>query len=266
MKRKIYIFTIIIIISFIYLIYQISFFRTRNVSIETNKLSNDFKITQISDYHNNKFINKKRLIKSIGNFNPDIILLTGDIIDGKTDNLDNVRELLSMLKSLNIKTYFIYGNHEYRNPSLTEFENILEEMDVLILKNEFNNIDFIDGKINLVGLDYYADFSTYKSLLESLNQDTFNIVASHSPNKIPQYDLGIENLVLSGHTHGGQVRLPILGAVLAPGQEICPSLSKGIYPLKSGKLYIDSGLGNSVINLRVLNPVQISYIKIEGKK
>ncbi len=87
---------------------------------------------------------------------------------------------------------------------------------------------------------------------------------SHSPNRPMAYTTGLEDLILSGHTHGGQVRLPIIGSIVVPGQGFFPKYDKGIYELENTTLYIDSGLGNSLLPpLRLFNRIQISNIIIK---
>ena len=99
-------------------------------------------------------------------------------------------------------------------------------------------------------------------LYENISEKEYNLLLSHSPNKPINYLNKNIDLILSGHTHGGQVRIPIIGGVLAPGQGLFPKYDKGLYKIGNTSLYIDSGLGNSLLPIRMFNRVQISNIEV----
>ncbi len=109
----------------------------------------------------------------------------------------------------------------------------------------------------------FATEEDYEGIIKDINQNNFIILLSHSPNRIIHYSKGVEDLILTGHTHGGQIRLPLLGSIIAPGQGLFPKYDKGLFQLKGTPLYIDSGLGNSTIPVRLFNRVQISNITIK---
>lgn len=262
-----------LIISFIYLYNynQIKVFRVREINLDSKKLSNKIKITQISDFHSNDLINLDKLKEEIGDFNPDFIVLTGDIIDFKDRNLDTVSKLLENLSELDKAIYFVKGNHETNHILYKDLKAIMEDLDIFVLENSSKTVRFNEDKVNIIGLNFfypgmiYEGKSIYTTVTEDLNLDYYNLLLIHSPNNIEELLNGGEDLILSGHTHGGQFRLPLIGPILAPGQGLFPKLDKGLFKVGGSTLYIDSGLGNSLAPIRAFNPVQITNIIIDKK-
>jgi predicted MPP superfamily phosphohydrolase len=264
--KKIIILTIIvlIILLLVYNQFQISKFKINQVSIESKKVNSEIKISQITDFHSNKNINIEKVVESIIKYNPNIIVLTGDIIDTKTEDLSLTFELVDGLNTVNKTIYFVEGNHEGQNPKKDEFLEGLEERGVYILDNKTTMLDIDGEEIRIIGVPFFAERDQFQKVLDSATPNIYDILLSHSPNRPIDYlDYRID-LVLSGHTHGGQIRLPVIGGVVAPGQGFFPKYDKGLIQLENGPLlYMDSGLGNSILPIRFLNPVQISEITIK---
>jgi len=254
----------IILVFLIYNHIQISKIYINEPILENPKLSSEIRITQISDYHNNYRIDQDKLLTSIEDFNPHIIALTGDIIDSETKDICDTMELIEKLMEINPNIFFVRGNHEIASLYEGDFIYRLKELGITILDNENTVLNIEGEKLNICGVGFYIDEEDYARAIEGIDKKNFTILLSHSPNRPVSFSEGIEDLILSGHTHGGQVRIPIIGALLAPGQEPFPKYSKGIYKLENSILYIDSGLGNSVLPLRLFNRVQISNIKISN--
>ena len=261
--KKIFILVLLIIVLLIYNQVQISNFKTNKVSIESKKVNSEIKISQISDFHSNKNINITKLVESITKYDPNFIVLTGDIIDSKTDDLSLAFALVDGISEVNKPIYFVEGNHEGLNSKRNEFLEGLVEKGVYVLDNKTTLLSIEGEKIRLIGLPFFAERDEFQKVLDKASPSIYDIVLSHSPNRPISYLDGRIDLVLSGHTHGGQIRLPIIGGLVAPGQGFFPKYDKGLMQLENGPLlYIDSGLGNSVLPIRFLNPVQISEITI----
>jgi predicted MPP superfamily phosphohydrolase len=259
----------ILLLALFLLIYnyiQISKVYINKVRIPTKKFNKDMKITQISDYHSNKYINKNKLIKEIIEFSPDIIFLTGDIIDFKTIDIQPTLDFMKEIVETTPNVYFVSGNHEIRSVFYKEFLKGLESLGVIVLDNEKDIINIEDENLNLAGISFYASKEDYNKVMDNIDTNNYTILLSHSPNRPISYLSGKEDLILSGHTHGGQVRLPLIGAIVAPGQGYFPKYDKGLFQIGETTLYIDSGLGNSVYPIRFLNRVQISNITIENDR
>lgn len=264
--KKFIILAILIILLLAYNQVQISNFKINKVLIESEKLNSQIRISQITDFHSNKNINITKLIKAVKKYDPNIIVLTGDIIDSKTEDLSIAFELIDQIKTLNKALYFVEGNHEGLNPKRDKFLEGLRDKGVLVLDNETTMLDIPGEEIRIIGLPFFAERGDFQKALDSASPDIYDILLSHSPNRPIDYLDHTMDLVLSGHTHGGQVRLPLIGGLVAPGQGLFPKYDKGLVQVENGPLiYIDSGLGNSLLPIRFLNPVQISEITIVKK-
>lgn len=261
-----------LVLLYLYNYNQVSKFRVRDIKIDSNKVKNSFKITQISDFHSNNLIDINKMTKEIEKFNPDFIALTGDIIDYKDRELDTTMNMLRAISKLGKDIYFVEGNHEMRNSLYNDFKTEMEKLEIIILENNSKEIMVSGEKINITGLNFtpgsrgYEEATNYQEATNDLDLDHYNILLLHSPNNIENLRSSKVDLVISGHTHGGQFRLPFIGAIVAPGQSFFPKYDKGIFKIDNLVLYIDSGLGNSVAPLRAFNPVQFSNITIESKK
>ena len=263
MDSKKLIIIVLIIILIVYNQVQISKFKINKVTIQSEKLNSEIRISQITDFHSNKHINIVKIVESMEEFKPHIIVLTGDIIDTKTEDLSIAFALVDLVTSVGKPIFFVEGNHEGQNPKKNEFLLGLEKKGVIILDNKTKMVDIEEEKIRLIGLGFFAQKADFQKVLDKATKDIYDILLSHSPNRPIKYLDDRIDLVLSGHTHGGQVRLPFIGGLVAPGQGFFPKYDKGLMQVESGPLlYIDSGLGNSLLPIRFLNSVQISEITI----
>lgn len=242
---------ILILLIFIYLLFQLVKIKIKEINIKSEKINN-FKFVQISDFHDNRLISLKKLEKSICEFNPEVVFLTGDIISRNTTNTERVEKLFEIVSKY--KCFFVSGNHEFEN-NLFNIDNLLEKYEILNLKNSSYSLMSGDKKIKIFGEEFRGD---------NLDKDyeDYNILLVHSPKqfleKVRPYDL-----VLSGHKHGGQVRLPFLGQILDHGVKFFPKYSMGLYNIGETILYIDSGLGQSIY-LRILDRVSYTQGTIGG--
>lgn len=264
MKMKIIIFILLLIILAIYFFVEIKCFKINRVVLTSKKTAEDINIVQITDFHDNKYINNEKLIEEVGKINPDFIFLTGDIIDAKTNDIKPTVSLVGKLVDITNNIYFVWGNHECRNEKGEEFVRSLEDIGVNVLDNENISVEINNDKVNICGVSFYLNRDDYENALQGIDEKNYTILLSHSPNRPLYYSCGMEDLILAGHTHGGQVRLPIIGAVISPGEGFFPKYDKGLFELENKFLYIDSGLGNSVFPIRFLNRVQISNIIIKS--
>lgn len=243
---------LLLIILLFYYFYELYVFKEERLEIYTNKLEN-FKITHISDFHNNKYLNINRLKKEIDLFNPNIIVLTGDLINRNTRDFSNVEKLLMSISEY--KVYFVEGNHERDNRNKEELYHLFKKYNIIDLSCKEM---IINENIKIYGNRFGTSYD-YNGIL---NNDMYNILLSHDP-KDYLTNLKSFDLVLSGHTHGGQVRIPYFGQILGHGPSFFPKYSKGKYIFKNTILYINSGIGQHK-NIRIND--RISYSNIEIKK
>lgn len=235
-----------------------------------NKGSKELKILQFSDMHISEYFDEKdikNVVEKINEEHPDIVVFTGDLIDeyNNYENKDNVNEIWNNLKEIDadIGKFAIYGNHDYGGGAEQVYKRVMEESGFVILKNE--KITLEEYNINIIGMDdsIFGKFEK-KKLIDFLDKDSFNIVLSHEPDVIDyllEYNI---DLFLSGHSHGGQVNLPLVNSL--------PSLAKkytgGIYSFDNYRqttLYVNVGLGTSQIPLRFMAPPELSVFVLNGR-
>ena len=245
--------------------------KVRKTTLKFDKLPqafDNFKIAQVSDIHCDKvghsdlsFINK------IKNFNPDMIVITGDILDSYNNNMDIAYNILSQL-AIVAPCYFVSGNHELRLPE--EYEQLINRMKKLNITHLHNSKLFItknNESINLVGVEDYNFFKNednlnhranfIKTLKELYSSNHFNILLSHRPEKFPIYaDIKYE-LIFSGHAHGGQWRIPFVGGIFSPSQGFFPKYTNGNYVLEDSTMIVSQGLGNSSFPIRINNRIEL---------
>ncbi|AGL00787.1 metallophosphoesterase [Desulfoscipio gibsoniae] len=250
--------------------FEVNYPKVNRVTVNSEKIPPGAKINilQISDFHNwQPNDHHQNLLREIRQLNPDLIVITGDFIDRKTDNLNNVYSLVEELVQINPYTFFVCGNHEWANKNKKSFLSGLSNRGVRVINNEhavwFNN----QLTINICGVDDPSKGrADLDKAINGINTELFTLLLAHAPAIIEKEAITRADLVLCGHTHGGQIRLPFVGAIIAPGQGLFPTYDKGIYNIdRNTTLYIDSGLGTGVLPIRFLNRSQISFITVTGK-
>lgn len=232
--------------------------RVREVFLASDQLKNDLRITQISDFHNHKNMNPKEIRKKVEEYDPHFIAFTGDLISENTTDFIHAIALVKTLVDTGIPCYYVYGNHEFHNPNRREFFQTLQALGVKQLNNETVYLEEHD--LYLTGLTWAVSTEQYKETVQK--QHSYHVVLCHSPSDILPTGGQNADLILCGHTHGGQVRLPGIGAIVIPTQGFFGAYDKGLFQLGDAILYIDSGLGNTRLDLRAFNPIQFSNVTI----
>ena len=245
--------------------------KVRKTTLKFDKLPqafDNFKIAQVSDIHCDRVGHSDlSFIKKIKDFNPDIIVITGDVLDSYNNDMDIAYNILSQLAII-APCYFVSGNHELRLPE--EYEqliNIMKKLNITYMNNSNLLITKNNESINLVGVEDYNFFKNEDNLnhranfIETLKElyspDHFNILLSHRPEKFPIYaDLKYE-LIFSGHAHGGQWRLPFIGGIFSPSQGFFPKYTNGNYVLEDSTIIVSQGLGNSSFPIRINNRIEL---------
>lgn len=241
------------------------------------KSFDNFKIVQISDLHNTEFgKDNEKLLKIIKEQNPDVVVVTGDTIDGFFTNIQIPLKLFEEVLEI-CDVYLVVGNHEIRSDSTLYFDflDTLTEMGVVVLKDESAYIEKNGEKIQVIGLNDASNYKavygdTYKeTLTEAINtldeEDTFTVLLSHHPELFKEYAKTDVDLVFSGHAHGGQVRIPFLGGIIAPDQGVLPQYTEGSFTENNTTMIVSRGLGNSIIPLRINNPPEVVVVNLKAK-
>ncbi|ETT75544.1 MULTISPECIES: metallophosphoesterase [Bacillus] len=279
MKKKInrIVMSICILVGFtIFLYLQNNLISITEIKITSSKIPSSFKgykILQISDLHNKKFgDNQDVLIQKMKSIDPDIIAITGDLIDSKSYDAEVSMQLIrEMVKKYPV--YFVTGNHEQWSGKYNSLEKELKKYGVNVLRNEHVGIRKGEQEINLLGIDD-LEFSTgnrdegniiideIKKAKIEMQPDRYNVLLSHRPEFIKEYTNERLDLVLSGHAHGGQVRLPFIGGLVAPNQGVLPKYTAGLYVEQNTSMVVSRGLGNSIIPQRILNRPEIVVVQL----
>lgn len=237
-----------------------------------------FILCQVSDVHNEaRGEGNAALLRALREAAPDLICITGDFLDSRRTDLDFALELAGQLAEIAPAVY-VTGNHEARLKDLSALEAGLAARGVRVLRDGWMPLARGGEEITLLGLDApgFAAGEDW-TLSEGLDQtqarlsallaqagDRFSLVLSHRPELLPAYAEAGADLVLSGHAHGGQVRLPGIGGLFAPGQGILPRLTSGVHARGETRLVVSRGLGNSAFPLRVFNPPEIVTVTLRA--
>ncbi len=262
---------------------------TKGLIIKEYKIVNDnfvdnfygLKIVHISDIHYGDTTNKKdleQIVEKINLLRPDIVIFTGDLYSNELESIDK-DELITNLKNIkvNIKKYAVKGNHDDES-----WNEIMKESNFIDLNN---NIDVIynnnDSNILIAGLNTNEDtlegIEKINSLLKPNGSNTENeqaetnaetnfnykILLLHEPDKILEFDYSNYDLILAGHSHNGQVRIPFIGALYTP--KGAKKYYDEFYDLGNTKLYISSGIGTSILKFRLFNKPSINFYRFANK-
>jgi predicted MPP superfamily phosphohydrolase len=212
-------------------IFEVNFPVVREINIDTKKLEKgkEISLLQISDFHSSTSGElAQRLIKEAERIKPDAILITGDLVDQSTVDFDNVYVLIRKLSLICPNIFFVSGNHEWNNDRRKELLVKLKELGVVTLNNKGSTLAVSGTKINICGVDDpYRRRDNIEKAMKSVDSKKYTVLLSHSPRIRDRLGKYSPDLILCGHTHGGQVSLPFIGAVVAPGEGLFPSLTKG---------------------------------------
>ena len=252
---------------------------TKEYKITSSSIQDNFhgfKIVHISDVHYGRTTDKKDLnnmVKEVNLLKPDIVVLTGDLID-KDTKLDDILkgEISEALSSINanVGKYAISGNHD---SNFSEWESIINDSGFKNLNDTYELI-YNDGytPILLAGLssnlNNQVDITErYNKILEYSNNENikelYKILLIHEPDYINNIDYSNFNLILAGHSHNGQVRLPFIGGIILPNG--AKKYYKEHYKINNTDLYISSGIGTSGISFRLFNKPSINFYRLTNK-
>ncbi|OQB24223.1 MAG: putative metallophosphoesterase [Firmicutes bacterium ADurb.Bin182] len=239
-----------------------------------------FKIVHLSDLHSKRFGRENaRLIGRIFELEPDIVVMTGDMVN-RTDKDFGVFLNLAAALAKTYPVYYVTGNHELglNIKALTEIKAQLKSFGVCVLDNEQAVIRKGRDAITLYGcalpLEFYRemksrhnrehDFDIIKDALGDFDDYGVNILLAHHPRYFEIYSDWGAALTLSGHLHGGMIRLPFIGAVFSPDIELFPNYGGGLYTNRQSHMVVNRGLGRGTAGFRLFNRPEISVITLHG--
>ena len=242
-------------------------------NIKSSRMSEEWselKILQFSDMHISKYFDYrdiKKVVEKINEEKPDIVFFTGDLIDeySSYERKDRINEIWQELRLINapLGKYAVYGNHDYGGGAEYVYKEIMENSGFILLKNE--KVTLEDYNLNIIGMDdsIFGEIEKEK-IIGFLDDDRCNIVLSHEPDVVDsmlEYNI---DLFLSGHSHGGQVNLPVIKFLPPLGQKY----TGGMYSFNNFRqtiLYVNIGLGTSKIPLRFMAPPELTVLTINNR-
>ena len=281
MHRKIIIcfVTIVLLTALLYLYAYL--FGTAGLKVKEYKIKkksfleeyNGFKVAHITDVHYGNHISKEKIVRLVNEINalkPDLIFITGDLVDNIITEKEH-RELVEEFKKLqaNINIYAVKGNHD---TYYKKYDDLISEMGFIKIDDSYEKI-YLDNEhfIFLAGLsdsifnskstkDRFSDIETELNDEESMRGCILKFLLIHEPDYIEQINYNKFDSIFSGHSHNGQVRLPIIGALYEPiGAK---KYFKEYYKLENTDLYISSGVGLSWLPIRLFNKPSFNFYRI----
>lgn len=246
-------------------------------TVESLDLPNSFdgfRIAHVSDLHNAEFgDNNGKLLAMLQEAQPDIIAITGDLIDSRRTDISVALNFAAEAVKI-APCYYVPGNHEARIAKYDVLCSGLEKLGVVVLQNENTTMELSGETITIAGVldpsfetDYLLGDSetVMKDYLQStVTEDVYTLLLSHRPELLQAYaDYGIE-LVLSGHAHGGQFRLPLAGGLIAPNQGFFPEYDAGLFTQGNTNMIVSRGIGNSAFPFRFNNRPEVILVILKA--
>ena len=247
------------------------------VTVSSNRIPtafNGFLIAQVSDLHNAVFgENNAELLQILSECKPNIIVVTGDLVDAEHTDIDVALDFAKEAAQI-AGTYYVTGNHEGSLSQYDELKTGLESMGVVVLEDASMQLEYNGEKVTLIGLSD-PSFTLKGNMIGEVpamvdtklrgligDKDDYTILLSHRPELFETYvNCGVD-LVLSGHAHGGQFRLPFIGGLVAPNQGLFPKYDAGLYTKGDTNMIVCRGLGNSIIPIRFNNRPEIVLLEL----
>lgn len=247
------------------------------VNISSDRIASafsNFRIAQVSDLHNAEFgESNTELIELLSEHEPDIIVITGDLIDAGHTDIEIAFDFIKQAVQI-APVYFVTGNHEANFSHYDQFKTGLEASGVTVLEDEAIQLVHNNEMITLIGLSD-SDFTIKGDMfneapamvntkLNSLidDENSYTILLSHRPELFETYVCCGVDLVLCGHAHGGQFRLPFIGGLVAPNQGLFPKYDSGLYTDGRTNMVVSRGLGNSIIPFRFNNRPEVVLVEL----
>jgi len=263
--KKIYLFTLLVGVLIIgYMFIEPYWIETKEVILESNQIPPEFdgkKIVYLADIHAGPFYSQERvdgIVKQVNAMKPDMILLGGDYVDREDEYIDPVFDSLEKLKAP-LGVYGVLGNNDPQYFTLKRFN----ESTITYIGNTGTWIDINGSKIRVCGVgDYNNGYQYPKTALGDSKAEDFVIFLTHNPDYFPQIDQNLVDLVLTGHTHGGQVTLFGFWAPV-PRSDYGQKYLTGVQKYNNTTLIISNGLGTVILPVRFFARPQIIVVELK---
>lgn len=239
--------------------------------LETDKINSSIRIVVIADLHSTIYGNNQQdLIHKIKEQSPDVILLAGDIADDH-EPIKGTQLLLEGIRDT-VPIYYVTGNHEHWSKQVDAIKEEISHYGVRILSDEYEEIEINNNKIIIAGIEdpskaNYKEDSMDRAFSILEDDETYKILLAHRPELIELYKKYNFDLVVSGHAHGGQIRIPfVLNGLYAPNQGWFPKYGGGLYEHDDLVHIISRGLSFNWKLPRVFNPPEIVVIDLVSQR
>lgn len=246
----------------------------RHYTVESEKVDGPIRLAVLTDLHACRYgKNQEQLVAAVAAQKPDLVVMCGDIVDDEP-RMEEWRALLTVKKLADRwPVYYAAGNHEYRTGRLAEIKKLLTACGAVVLDGKCVRVAVGGQMVQIGGIDdpetgeenWEAQLSAAGS---SLDGSHFSILLTHRPERVSDYaDSGFD-LVLAGHAHGGQWRLPgLINGVLAPNQGMFPTYVGGRYEIGGATLIVSRGLARESTRVpRLFNRPELVVVDIEPPK
>lgn len=232
-----------------------------------------YKIVHLSDLHGHEYgEGSEKLLSLVREQKPDLIVITGDLID-QDSQLQMIPALAKGLAAV-APTYYVTGNHEWGlgTGTVKELKNLLAQCGVMPLSNQYELLERNGARMVLAGVDDpngYADQTTPEELYARIENNApglFTLLLAHRNDRFGQYADAGYDFVMSGHGHGGIVRLPFVGGLVGTNRQFFPRWTSGIYTLGDSTLFVSRGLGNNTVpfrGFRVFNRPELAVVTLK---
>ncbi|MBR2901842.1 MAG: metallophosphoesterase [Clostridia bacterium] len=271
-KKVIIVVSILLVIFVAWVIWGNKALQVNTYVVSSSKVPegfDDYRIAHVSDLHNDEFGKEnKRLIKLIKNSNPDIIVITGDLIDSKNTKIEVALRFAEQAMQI-APCYYVTGNHEARIDEYKKLKDGLIELGVVVLENKKVMVEFSGDYIALLGTEDPSfkagnnETVMTKALQEIAEDEKYTVLLSHRPELFNTYSDYCIDLVLAGHAHGGQFRLPFVGGLVAPDQGYFPQYDSGEYIDRNTTMIVSRGIGNSIVPIRFNNRPEVVLVVLK---
>ncbi len=228
-----------------------------------------FRITQVSDLHDALFGEQQgKLVEKVAATNPDVILITGDVIDSNRYNLEQSLQAVRQFVKI-AEVYYVIGNHEVATNQVQEIYDALTAIGVHVMPNTSTILERGGESISIIGIEDPLNGLETQNMLSTalvgVDQEKLTVLLAHRPEKFNTYVANNMDLVFSGHAHGGQIRLPFVGGLVAPGQGFLPKYTAGTFEDGETTMYVSRGLGNSTVPFRIFNLPQLVVVELKAE-
>lgn len=276
--------TVVILFFLIVMLIDGNRFVVREYTLESEKIEKETTIVVLADLHNKKYgRDNERLLKAVDSCKPELVLAAGDILTAKPGKSFAAAAYLMEHLALKYPVYYGLGNHEYRmkiypqdyGDAYERYTGQLKKAGIMVLDNE--SVEIEEKNLRLTGVSierlYYKRFHKSKMEEDYLNnligkpcKDSYQILIAHNPEYFEEYADWGADLVLSGHVHGGIMRLPLFGGVVSPKLALFPRYDGGAFYEKNSVMILSRGLGMHTLPVRIFNPGELVSIHLKPCK